>query len=129
MPRSRVRRPTDRELAILQVLWESGPSTVRQVQDKLNEREAKQIAYTSVLTILQIMVDKGLVTRDESSKSHIYTAVKSRSEVEDIYVEDLIERLFRGSAMRLVAKALSPKRLSTSERLRLQKLLHEMEED
>lgn len=119
--------PTDRELAILQVLWESGPSTVKEVQQALNTKEGKTTAYNSVLTIMQIMANKGFVTRDETQRSHVYRAAQSQDETQEQIVEDLVDRLFKGSALNLVTKAIAPKQLSPEERQQLKELLEQME--
>jgi predicted transcriptional regulator len=125
MSRPKSTQPTDRELAILQVLWEQGPSTVREIHEEFKKKGPT--AYTSVLTILQIMVDKGLVTRDESHKSHIYCAEQSQDEMQERIVGNLLDKVFKGSAMNLVTKALSLPRLSAEERRKLKELLEEME--
>ena len=97
-------RPTAAELAILDVLWELGASTVREVHEALNPHG--QNSYTTTLKLLQIMHGKGLVTRDDSSRAHIYKPVLSRMQAQDEFVQDIVHRLFRGSATRLALRAL-----------------------
>jgi BlaI family penicillinase repressor len=118
-------RPTDGELAILRVLWERGASTVRQVHETLEAR--RPAGYTTVLKLLQIMTEKGLVRRDESERAHVYEARVPREETERQLVGDLLERAFSGSASALVMRALSSKKTSPEELARIRRLLDEME--
>src|SRR5438093_8671823 len=106
-------RPTDTELAILAVLWERGPSTVRQVHEALSE--SRETGYTTTLKLMQIMAEKGLVTRDESSRTHIYTARWSQHHTQRQLVSDLMDRAFGGSAAALVLQALSAQPASVEE--------------
>src|SRR5687767_6842331 len=92
-------RPTDGELAILRVLWERGPSTVRQVHEALAEHAT---GYTTTLKLMQIMADKGLVTRDESSRTHVYASRASEEQTQSQLLRDLVDRAFGGSAAALV---------------------------
>ena len=113
MNRSPAPRPTDAELAILRILWDRGPSTVRQVHDILGlERQA---AYTTALKLLQIMTEKGLVERDERDRTHIYRARLSQETTQRQLVRDLADRAFGGSASKLVMQALATKRASADE--------------
>lgn len=118
-------RPTDAELAILRVLWERGPSTVRDVTDAL--QEARGTGYTTALKLMQIMTDKGLVRRDDSKRTHVYVAVAPAQETQQQLVGDLLERAFGGSAQQLVLQALSSKRASKAELAEIRKLIDEME--
>jgi predicted transcriptional regulator len=113
------RKPTDAELAILNVLWERGPSTVRQVAEVLG-REA---GYTTVLKLMQIMTEKGLVTRDEASRTHVYAAAYSEGQTQRQLVSDLLERAFGGSAAKLVFQALATNRATPEELAEIRKLL------
>lgn len=124
MPRKPSSHPTDAELAILQVLWDSGPSTVREVHDKLTH--SGKIGYTTVLKTLQIMTDKGLVRRDESQRAHVYEARRSQEQTQKRLLGDLLERAYRGSAGKLVVQALSSKRASKEEIEEIRKLLDQM---
>jgi predicted transcriptional regulator len=113
MNRTPVPRPTDAELAILRILWDRGPSTVRQVHDVLaHERQA---AYTTALKLLQIMTEKGLVERDERDRTHIYRAKLSEETTQRQLVRDLVDRAFGGSSMKLVMQALATRRASADE--------------
>ena len=113
MSRANAPRPTDAELAILRILWERGPSTVRQVHDILaNERQA---AYTTALKLLQIMTEKGLVERDERDRTHIYRARLSEETTQRQLVRDLLDRAFGGSSGKLVMQALATRRASAEE--------------
>lgn len=116
-------RPTDGELAILRVLWSMGPCTVRQVHEALNLERA--LGYTTVLRAMQIMLDKGLVERDEEQKTHVYRARHSEDHTQRHMVRDLLDRAFGGSSLRLVLQALSEKPLSDSERAEMERLLKE----
>ena len=106
-------RPTDAELAILRILWERGPSTVRQVHDILGRE--RQAAYTTALKLLQIMTEKGLVERDERDRTHIYRARLSEETTQRQLVRDLVDRAFAGSSSKLVMQALATKRASAEE--------------
>ena len=113
-------RPTDAELAILHVLWDRGPSTVRQVFEVLTGRET---GYTTTLKLMQIMADKGLVSRDESARTHIYAAKVSRDQTQQHLVRDLLDRAFGGSAASLVMQALSSNATSAEERREIEQLI------
>jgi predicted transcriptional regulator len=126
MPRP-LPRPTDAELAILRVLWERGPSTVRQVHEVL--AGTRDTGYTTTLKLMQIMADKRLVARDESSRTHVYTASMSEAHTQGQLVGDLVDRAFGGSAAALVMRALST-RTTTAEELReIRRLIDEARED
>ena len=125
MTRQTTPRPTDAELAILRVLWQRGPSTVRQVQETLSQD--RPTGYTTVLKMMQIMTDKGLVRRDESQRAHIYHPVFAEEETQQRLVGDLIERAFGGSTTNLVMQALSAKKASPEELAEIRRLLDESE--
>lgn len=119
-------RPTDTELDILRVLWQRGPSTVREVQETLSG--AKPTGYTTVLKMLQIMTDKGLVRRDERQRAHVYEARLAREQTQQQIVTDLLERVFEGSATGLVMHALAAKKKSSEQELaKIRKMLDEFE--
>jgi BlaI family transcriptional regulator, penicillinase repressor len=114
-------RPTDAELAILRVLWERGPSTVRQAHEILaRDRPA---AYTTTLKLLQIMTEKGLVERDERDRTHIYHARLSQEQTQRQLVRDLVDRAFGGSASKLVLQALASRRASADELLEIRQVI------
>jgi predicted transcriptional regulator len=125
VPRDLPARPTDAELNILRVLWELGPSTVRQVQEALNERRAT--GYTTVLKLLQIMTEKGLVERDESERTHVYQATLTQQQTQRQLVSDLLDRAFGGSAKQLVLQALATKKASAKEMAEIRRLLDKLE--
>ena len=114
------RKPTDAELAILRVLWSRGPSTVRQVAAAM-DREG---GYTTVLKLLQIMTEKGLVTRDESARTHIYASAYTADQTQRQLVMDLVERAFDGSAAKLVLQALASKKTTPEELDEIRNLLN-----
>ena len=113
------RKPTDAELAILRVLWARGPSTVRDVAATLG----REGAYTTVLKLLQIMTEKGLVRRDESARTHVYEATSSENETQRQLVSDLLDKVFDGSAAKLVLQALAARKASPAELAEIRKLL------
>jgi predicted transcriptional regulator len=114
-------RPTDAELAILRVLWDAGPTTVRQVHEAMaGDRDT---GYTTTLKLMQIMAEKGLVTRDESARTHVYAARVSRDRTQRQLVNDLIDRAFGGSAAALVLQALSAQPTSAEELGEIRRLI------
>ena len=113
VPRTPTPRPTDAELSILRVLWDRGPSTVRQVHEVLGR--ARPTAYTTALKLLQIMTDKGLVERDERDRTHVYRAKLTEEQTQRQLVRDLLDRAFGGSASKLVMQALASRRASPDE--------------
>jgi predicted transcriptional regulator len=114
--------PSNSELEILQVLWRKGPQTVRQIHPAL--RRKREIGYTTVLKTLQVMTEKGLVTRDEAERSHVYRAAVPEKSVKRRVVSDLLDRVFEGSAANLVLQALSTKRASPEDIRRIRELLN-----
>ena len=114
-------RPTDAELAILRVLWQRGPSTVREVHDALSSTQAT--GYTTVLKLMQIMTDKGLVKRDDSTRSHVYKAASSEDKMQKQLVGDLLDKVFAGSAAKLVLQALDAGTASPEELAEIRKLI------
>ncbi|WNG29423.1 BlaI/MecI/CopY family transcriptional regulator [Cystobacter fuscus] len=128
MSEPKLPRPTDAELAILQVLWERGPSTVREVHEALNKGDAST-GYTTVLKLMQIMTEKGLVERDESQRAHVYRTRASQQKTQRQLVTDLLNRAFGGSPARLAMQALSTKKASAEELAELRQLLDTLEEE
>lgn len=118
-------RPTDAELEILNVLWRRGPSTVREVQEVLLEN--KDIGYTTVLKLMQIMAEKGLVSRDETDRRHVYEAERAQDETQRQLLSDLLDRAFNGSPTKLVMQALSSKKASKEELAEIRSMLDELE--
>ncbi len=119
-------RPTDGELEILRVLWKIGPATVRDVHEQLSVAKPST-GYTTVLKLLQIMADKGLVTRDEKSKAHIYKARIPQEQTQREIVGDLVDRVFGGSAARLMMQALSGRTASQGEIAEIRRMLDDYE--
>jgi predicted transcriptional regulator len=113
------RKPTDAELAILRVLWARGPSTVRQVVEHMG----RETGYTTVLKLLQIMTEKRLVARDESARTHIYRAASTQDQTQRQLVADLLDRVFDGSAAKLVLQALASNKASPEELDDIKKLI------
>jgi predicted transcriptional regulator len=118
-------RPTDAELAILRVLWERGPSTVREVHDALSSTQDS--GYTTVLKLLQIMTEKGIVVRDESERAHVYESRLSEQRTQRQLLGDLMDRAFGGSSAKLVVQALSGRRASSEELHDIRMLLDQLE--
>jgi predicted transcriptional regulator len=120
-------KPTDAELSILEVLWDRGPSTVRQVHAALNEGREVERGYTTALKLMQILNEKGLADRDESVRPQVYRPRYSREEVQRHMVGELLDRLYRGSAKQLVMQALETKHASGEELDRIEALLDRLE--
>jgi|SRR5215218_6498942 len=121
-------RPTDAELAILRVLWERGPSTVRQVHDVMVARVGP-VAYTTALKLLQIMTEKGLVRRDDRDRTHVYTTRLSQEQTQRQLVRDLLDRAFGGSASKLVMQALNARRATDEELGEIRRLIEARKEE
>jgi len=117
--------PTDAELEILTVLWQRGASTVREVHEALSE--SREMGYTTVLKLMQIMAEKGLVRRDERQRAHVYEARLAQEQTQRQLVGDLLERAFDGSAMNLVMQALQTTKASAEELSQIRILLDEFE--
>jgi BlaI family transcriptional regulator, penicillinase repressor len=118
-------RPTDAELAILRVLWERGPSTVREVHEALSPTH--DTGYTTVLKLLQIMTDKRLVVRDESQRAHVYATSESEQRTQRQLLGDLIDRAFGGSPAKLVMQALSGSKATAEELTAIRRMLEQIE--
>lgn len=124
-----VQKPTDAELTILNVLWHSGPSTVREVLSRLQESRSPEIGYTTVLKLMQIMTDKGLIERDSSQRPQIYRALLSQDETQQNFISDLLDKAFGGSAKRLVMQILATKEASNEEMAEVEQLLDKLEKE
>jgi predicted transcriptional regulator len=120
-------RPTDAELEILKVLWQRGPSTVREIHSVLSR--SRTAGYTTILKFLQIMTEKNLVDRDASQRTHVYRARPSQEQTQRQLVGELTTRVFGGSAAKLVMQALSSKKASADELVEIRKLLDELEQE
>lgn len=120
-------QPTDSELVILQVLWADGPHTVREVNECLNETSPKAIGYTTTLKIMQLMAEKGLVSRDTSSRTHIYAAVLPEEKAKGNLLRRFVDSTFGGSASELVLRALGQGKASPSELAQIKQLIEDLE--
>ena len=125
MAHKQIVRPTKLELSILKVLWEAGPRSVREIQKILDD--TKPTGYTTVLKMLQIMTEKGLVERDESVRPQIYRARYSQEQTQRHLVSDLVQRAFGGSVKALVMQALASRKSSAKELDAIEKLLDQIE--
>jgi BlaI family penicillinase repressor len=125
MARRKTARPTNRELTILRILWDNGPSTVRQVNEAMSQDE--DTGYTTTLKLMQIMAEKGLVLRDDSQFKHIYRPALTEEKAQKQLVGDLLDRAFSGSAEKLVMRALSAKKVSAKELASIKKILDDFE--
>lgn len=119
-------RPTDAELAILRVLWDRGPSTVREVHAALS---SQGIGYTTVLKQLQVMTEKRLVTRDDAQRAHVYVSKLGEERTQRQLLADLVDRAFNGSAARLVLQALAGRPSTAQQRREIRALLEEIEKE
>lgn len=118
-------RPTESEMEILQVLWERGSSTVREVHEILSQ--TKDSGYTTTLKLMQIMNEKGLLNRNDDAKSHVYTAAVKKESIQKQAVSKMINGLFKGSSAKLVMHALGNHRASKEEIVEIKKYLDEIE--
>lgn len=118
-------KPTDSELEILNILWEKGPSTVREVHEELEK--VKDAGYTTTLKLMQIMHEKKMLSRNESAKSHVYTANVSQERTQGQLVKRLIDNVFNGSASQLVMQALGNHKTTNEEVDAIKKYLEEIE--
>ncbi len=125
MAKESLQKPTASELEILRVLWARGPSTVREVHEALSEK--KELGYTTVLKLLQIMTAKGTVRRDDGQRAHVYEACQPATETKRQLVGDVLQRVFEGSASELMIHALEGRRTSKKELDELRRLLDEYE--
>ena len=125
MPAAETPLPTSAELEILRVIWERGPSTVREVYKTLEEE--REIGYSTVLKFMQIMTDKGSLIRDESVRPQIYRPARPQKQIQQGIVRDLVSRAFGGSAASLAMHALSDKKSSAEERRQIRELLDAMD--
>ena len=127
MPKVATRSPTERELSILQVLWEQGSSTVREVHRALQADLG--LAYNTVLTMLQVMTEKGLVVRDETRYPQRYTASQTQEVTQGTMTRDFINRVFGGSALQLVQRALAVTPTSEEELAQLESVIRAQTEE
>lgn len=126
MARKPNERPTESELEILKILWASGSSTVRDVHEVLSK--TRDVGYTGTLKLMQNMAEKGLVARDESQRSHVYSAVLREEPTQRRLVKELLMSVFRGSADKLVMQALSAKKVTAEELSEIRKMIDQIEQ-
>lgn len=117
-------KPTESELEILQVLWQKGEATVREVHESLLAN--KEVGYTTTLKLMQIMNEKGLVKRNDSSRTHIYKAVSNKEKTQNFLLNKFISNLFGGSSSQLVMQALGSQKVSADELNQIQSLLDDL---
>jgi BlaI family penicillinase repressor len=127
MKKDEAAKPTEAELEILQVLWKHGPCTVRFINDRLKEK--KEVGYTTTLKIMQLMLEKNLLQRDESTRSHLYRAAVKEQETQELLLDRFLETAFAGSALKLVMQALGQHKASPEEISQIRKLLDNLEGD
>ena len=127
MSNNKIPKPTEAELKILQILWEHGPSSVRFVNDKLNEE--KEVGYTTTLKIMQIMADKELVKRNTDNRTHIYESQIEETATQKQLLKKFVDATFRGSAMKLVIQALGNHEASEDELQKIKDLIKKIESE
>ena len=127
MAKSNRVKPTESELEILQILWANGPSSVRQVNEVLNNK--REVGYTTTLKIMQLMLDKGLVDRDTKTRTHIYHAVVSEEHTRKHLLDSFVDKTFRGSAMEMVMQALGNKDTSQEQLDEIKAFINKIEQD
>ena len=127
MPRKPLSRPTDVELAILRVLWNRGPASVRDVHNAL--LETRETGYSTTLKMMQVMFDKGLLMRDESRRPQLYAPAIPEEQTQKQIVDDLVEKVFGGSARKLVLRAVQSENVTQQELAEIRKLLRQLEGD
>ena len=122
-------RPTDSELEILQLLWKQGPSTVREINDLLNTDQDKNTGYTTTLKIMQIMFEKGLVTRDDSQRTHVYTAAVREGKIQSALLDRFLNAAYKGSASKLALQLLGNHKTTPDELAAIKALIDQLEKD
>ena len=127
MSQNQTPRPTESELEILQILWEYGPSSVRFVNDKLNEE--REVGYTTTLKLMQIMADKGLARRNTENRTHIYEAAAGEADTQQRLLNRFLDRAFKGSAMKMVMQALGNHKTSPEELDEIKALIRRIESE
>ena len=129
MARKASPQPTDVELAILRVLWARGPSTVREVHLELSSDPDRDTGYSTTLKMMQVMLEKGLLTRDEGRRPQVYAPSQPEEQTQRQILKDLLQKVFGGSARKLVLRAVESEKISASELSEIRKLLKQMEGD
>lgn len=121
------KRPTEAELEVLQVLWRRGPSTVRLVNEELSKN--REVVYTTTLKMMQVMTEKGLLTRDTSRRTHLYEAIVSEAEIQENLLDRLLDKAFFGSPIRLVQRALGHRKTSPQDLEEIKKIIEGIEKN
>lgn len=127
MSKKNIPKPTESELEILQILWQSGPCSVRFVNGELNKK--REVGYTTTLKLMQIMAEKNIVTRNTESRTHIYAANITESDTQKQLLKKFVDATFRGSAMNLVLQALGNHDTSSEELEEIKALIDKIEKD
>lgn len=127
MAKNKKIKPTEAELQVLRVIWKDGPSTVRYVNDRLNE--TKHAGYTTTLKIMQIMLDKGLLSREVKENRHIYNALIGEKETQSLLVDRIVTTAFAGSASRLIMQALGNYKTSKKELDMIKEMINKLEQE
>ncbi len=127
MSKQSIPKPTDSELEILQIIWQHGPSSVRFVNDKLNEK--REVGYTTTLKLMQIMAEKNIAVRNTDSRTHIYSANISEKDTQNVLLKKFVDATLRGSAMNLVLQALGNHDTSSEELERIKALIKKIEDE
>jgi predicted transcriptional regulator len=125
MASQEIPQPTDGELEVLRFLWNNGPSTVKQVHEAVNKK--RPVGYTTTLKVMQVMLERGLLVRNDSKYRHIYTPTLPEEKTQRQLVTDFLEKAFSGSTEKLVMQLLSAKKLSAKERAEIRKMFDEIE--
>lgn len=125
--KSNLPRPTEAELGILQILWKAGPSTVRFVNEQLNEQQEKEIGYTTTLKLMQIMAEKKLLSRNTETRTHIYLAEAVQDDTQKALLKKFVDATFQGSATNLVMQALGNHETSQQELDEIKALIEKIE--
>jgi BlaI family penicillinase repressor len=118
-------KPTDAELEILEILWRKGPCTVRFVNSELNSK--RRVGYTTTLKMMQIMLDKGILSRNQEKRSHLYSALLDEKDTQNLLLNRLVKSAFGGSALKLVVSALGNGKTSKTELAKIKKFIDEIE--
>jgi BlaI family penicillinase repressor len=120
-------RPTDGELEILQILWKNGPSTVREINDLLNHDQDKSIGYTTTLKIMQIMFEKGLLRRDDSQRTHVYSSAVREGKIQSALLDRFLNAAYKGSASKLALQLLGNHKTTPEELAAIKALIDQLE--
>jgi BlaI family penicillinase repressor len=122
-------RPNESELEILQILWKKGPSTVREINDLLSNDQDKSIGYTTTLKIMQIMYEKGLLKRDDSQRTHVYTAAVREGKIQSALLDRFLNAAYKGSASKLAIQLLGNHDTTPDELAAIKALIDQLEKD